>query len=116
MTICPAIPTNLLDIPAGPSGQERFEKILCRAGTKIERIISYGHRTPQDCPYLQQWDEWVTLLAGSAELQLEGMGLYRLRVGDHLLIPAGVAHWVTHCDDPTIWLAVHVGKKADTTP
>ncbi|MCB9552290.1 MAG: cupin domain-containing protein [Myxococcales bacterium] len=31
-----------------------------------------------------------------------------LEVGDHLFLPAGVAHWVERTEAGTVWLAVHV--------
>ncbi|CAM5607620.1 cupin domain-containing protein [Sphingobium scionense] len=103
--------TNLLNIPDTSTDDERFEELLQRPGVRIERIISHGHITPAEHPYFQAWDEWVLLLSGSAELELDGMGHHHLQAGDHLLIPAGVAHRVTYSDDPTIWLAVHIGDK-----
>lgn len=110
MTIPISRVSNLLDIPDISTRDERFEDVLRLPDVRIERIISHGHTTPADQPYLQSWDEWVMLLAGTAELELDGIGHYSLCSGDHLLIPAGVAHRVTHSDRPTIWLAVHIGE------
>ncbi|WP_340266031.1 cupin domain-containing protein [Sphingobium mellinum] len=101
---------NLLRLPERQDGEERFEDLLRRPGVRIERIVSRGHVTPVDQPYIQDWDEWVLVVAGAAELLLEGVGMHRLERGDHLLIPAGVPHRVTHTDDPTVWLAVHIGE------
>ena len=106
---------NLLDIPDAPTRDERFEDVLRHPGVRIERIISHGHTTPADQPYLQSWDEWVMLLAGTAELELDGISHYSLRPGDHLLIPAGIAHRVTHSDQPTIWLAIHIGENGQAS-
>ena len=105
----PASTGNLLQLPDGRQESERFDDVLRRPGVRVERIISHGHRTPADAPYVQDWDEWVLILEGAAELYLEGMGQWTLARGDHLLIPAGVPHLVTHTADPTIWLAIHVG-------
>lgn len=103
--------SNLLHLPCGArEEEERFEDIVRRPGVRIERILSRGHTTPPDRPYVQSWDEWVLILSGSAELFLEGLGSRRLAAGEHLLIPAGVPHLVTCTDDPTIWLAVHIGE------
>jgi cupin 2 domain-containing protein len=45
-----------------------------------------------------------------AGLRLEGEGERNLRPGDHVLIPALRAHWVTYtANEPTIWLAIHFG-------
>jgi cupin 2 domain-containing protein len=101
---------NLLHIIPSDSGNEVFEDILSRPGLRVERIVSRGHTTPPDQPYVQGWDEWVLVLEGSARLRLEGQGEIALEAGDHLLIPAGTPHWVTHTADPTIWLALHIGE------
>jgi len=102
---------NLLQIEmADTAGPERFEDILHRPGVRIERIVSCGHVTPPETPYVQGWDEWVLILTGAARLLLDGRGEVALNAGDHLLIPAGTPHRVTHTADPTIWLAVHLGE------
>lgn len=89
---------------------ERFEDLLCRPGVRIERILSAGHITPPDQPYVQGWDEWVIVLEGAARLSLAGEREITLAAGEHLLIPAGVPHLVTYTADPTVWLAVHIGE------
>ena len=104
---------NLLRLPEQREEAERFEDLLRRPGVRIERIVSRGHVTPPDQPYLQDWDEWVLVVEGAAELLLEGIGTRRLERGGHLLIPAGVPHRVMHTDDPTVWLAVHIGEPQD---
>lgn len=103
-------PPNLLRSERQCRGRELLETVLRRPGVKIERIISQGHTTPVAEPYVQDWDEWVLVLTGSARLKLVGLGERSLTAGDHLLIPAGVAHRVTYTEDPTIWLVVHLGK------
>jgi cupin 2 domain-containing protein len=100
---------NLLDyVPACADG-EIFTDVLLRNGARIERIVSTGQSTPADKPQRQGHDEWVLLLAGSAGLRIEGEGDRNLRPGDHVLIKAHRAHWVTWTarDEPTVWLAVH---------
>lgn len=101
--------TNLLTDLPDAAGGEAFAEILTRPGVRIERIVSGGQATPEDSPWCQAWDEWVLLLAGSAAIRLDGRGEVALSPGDHLLIPAGVRHWVTRTDAsaPTVWLAIH---------
>jgi cupin 2 domain-containing protein len=96
------------DIPTRTDG-EIFTEVLSREDVRIERIVSTGQSTPADQPHRQGHDEWVLLLAGSAGLRIEGEGVRNLRPGDHVLIVAHRAHWVTYTakDEPTIWLAVH---------
>jgi cupin 2 domain-containing protein len=101
--------TNLFDdIPTHADG-EIFTEILLRKNVRIERIVSTGQSAPANKPHRQGHDEWVLLLAGSAGLRIEGEAERHLRPGDHLLIVAHRAHWVTYTaeDEPTIWLAIH---------
>ncbi|GLV30532.1 cupin [Sphingobium sp. TomTYG75] len=105
---------NLLEVSRGREEHELFEDLLRRPGVRIERIISQGQTTPPDRPYVQEWDEWVLILAGSAEVTLEGFGQRSLIPGDHLFIPAGVPHLVIYTANPTIWLAIHVGQPRPT--
>jgi cupin 2 domain-containing protein len=102
--------TNLFDDLPVAAGGEVSTELLARDGVRIERIVSTGQSTPPDKPYRQSHDEWVLLLAGSAGLCIEGEVERNLRPGDHVLIAAGRAHWVTWTskNEPTIWLAIHV--------
>jgi cupin 2 domain-containing protein len=97
------------DVPARADG-EIFTEVLSREDVRIERIVSTGQSTPANQPLRQGHDEWVLLLAGSAGLCIEGHGERNLRRGDHVLIAAQRAHWVTWTtkDEPTIWLAIHL--------
>lgn len=104
------MPSNLLHIDTPGSDSELFEDLLRRPGVRIERIVSRGHTTPPEQPYVQSWDEWVLVLQGSARLLLDGSGEYAMKAGDCILIPAGTSHWVTYTADPTIWLAIHIGE------
>ena len=106
----PAPPHNLLLAERACGEHELFEEVLRRPGVRIERIVSRGHTTPAAEPCLQDWDEWVLVLTGSARLKLGGARERSLAAGEHLLIPAGVPHLVTYTANPTIWLAIHIGK------
>ncbi|MBO9714470.1 cupin domain-containing protein [Sphingomonas sp.] len=102
---------NLLaDLPDARAG-EAFTELLARPGVRIERIVSMGQATPEAEPMVQGWDEWVLLLAGEAGLRIEDGPELRLAPGDHLLVPAGARHWVTHTASPTVWLALHFGAQ-----
>jgi cupin 2 domain-containing protein len=91
---------------------EEFQTLLRRPGVHIERIVSSPR--PEPVLYEQAWDEWVLLLAGEANLELDGDAV-RLRAGDHLLIPAGLPHRVlATSDEPRcLWLAVHLHGGSD---
>ena len=104
-------PTNLFaDLPE-QSSQELFYTLLDNPHCRIERIVSYGQSSPEEFWYDQDWDEWVLLLQGSAELDVDGQRV-KLVPGDHLQIKAGQKHRVTHTDQnqPTVWLAIHFNE------
>lgn len=96
-------------IPAFPP-QEILEELVCAGGTKIERIISRGHTTPEGTWYDQETSEWVMVVQGSARLRFEeDDAVLSMQAGDWITIPAHVKHRVewTDPDQETIWLAVH---------
>ena len=90
---------------------EAFSALLDRPEVRIERIVSHGQATPEDEPMVQAQDEWVVLLQGEAGIRIEDSVAVTLRPGDYLTIAGGQRHWVTFTakDEPTVWLAVHVG-------
>lgn len=75
---------------------------------RVERIVSQGHRSPDDFWYDQAEDEFVLLVTGSARLHIEGQDALQLGPGAWVFIPAHVRHRVEWTDPalPTIWLAV----------
>mgnify|MGYP003869853981 CR=1 FL=1 len=83
--------------------------ILCQhKACKIERIVSAGHVTPIDEPYIQETHEWVILLKGHAEIDTRTQK-HHLSEGDYLFIPAKTEHRVvfTSKDPVCVWLAIH---------
>ena len=60
---------------------------------------------PED--YLQDQDEWITLLAGAAVLDV-GDARVELAAGDWVLLPAKVPHRLVSVEPGSHWLAVHV--------
>jgi cupin 2 domain-containing protein len=90
--------------------EERFDTLAGSDAVRIERIVSQGQATPEGEWYDQERDEWVLLLAGSADLLFEGEATLRhLAAGDYLLIPAHCRHRVAWTDPErqTVWLGVH---------
>ena len=71
----------------------------------VEQILSGLHVEPED--YLQDHDEWVTLLAGAAVLEVGGEPV-ELTAGDWVLLPGGVPHRLVSVEPGSNWLAVHV--------
>jgi len=72
----------------------------------VEQILSAGDDDP-DRLFVQAQDEWVAVLAGAAELEVNGQ-ILTLAAGDWVFLPATVAHRVRHADAGTSWLAVHL--------
>lgn len=97
-------PNLFADAVAPPEG-ERFDTLLSHKNLRIERIVSSAAITPRE--YVQPQDEWVVLIQGEAELQVAGKPV-SLKPGDHLFLPAGVAHTVERTSEGTLWLAVHL--------
>lgn len=99
---------NIFDDIPESEPEELVTALLSRPGARIERIVSTG----QSSDWMNQpWDEWVLLVTGSAGLLIEDELELVLSSGDHLLIAANTRHRVawTDPDQPTVWLAVHLG-------
>ena len=100
---------NLFAAIPAPEGEELVEGLLAGDGFRVERIVSQGHRSPEGFWYDQAEDEWVALLSGTAELEMDGEERPRPLVpGDWLLIPAHCRHRVvsTSAQEPAVWLAI----------
>jgi cupin 2 domain-containing protein len=79
------------NLPSAADAADRPEAVdvLARGpSTRVERIVSNGHASPPGFWYDQTENEYVVLLAGRAELEVEGIGNVTLEPGDRLDIPA----------------------------
>ena len=96
---------NLFTLP--PAQPEELTEPLAEGSARIERIVSWGQRSPDGFWYDQTEDEWVSVLAGHARLRFSDREL-TLSAGDSLLIPAHRRHRVeeTSADPPCVWLCV----------
>ena len=109
--------TNIYYNIPKPGGTEIFDELLSTGNMRIERIISHGEKTPDGEWYDQDWDEWVILLEGGAELRIEGQANHiKMNKGDYILLPAHCRHRVEWTDPEidSIWLAVHFTRKQDS--
>jgi cupin 2 domain-containing protein len=91
---------------------ELFTTLLDAANVRIERIVSYGHASPESFWYDQVQNEWVVVLKGAARLRFEDRTI-GMKPGDFIDIPAHKKHrmeW-TAPDEPTVWLTVHYGER-----
>ncbi len=99
-----------------PQNEEFTEVLALGGGSRVERIVSEGHTSPQGFWYDQDEWEWVSVLQGSAELEFEGRGRVALSAGEWVLIPAHERHRVarTSTDPQCVWLAVF-GKNEEVS-
>ena len=97
---------NLFDgLPATAPAQEDVVPLFGVPGGRVERIVSFGHRSDW---YDQDQDEWVAVLAGEGVLEFGDGSTRTLRAGDFITIPRHLRHRVaaTAQGEPTVWLAV----------
>ncbi len=89
---------------------ELFETIVSTFVLRIERIVSRGHRSPDDFWYDQEENEWVIVVKGSAILRFEDRSeSITMNPGNFIEIKKHRRHRVewTDPDQETVWLAVH---------
>jgi len=89
--------------------KELVNPLLEMPGFRIERIVSYGHSSPEGFWYDQDTDEWVVIISGAARLQFHGEEPIEMKAGSFINIAAHQKHRIVWTDpnQPTIWLAVH---------
>ncbi len=99
---------NLFDGIPERAPEELFTELLRAEGVRIERIVSFGQRSPEGFWYEPRGGEWVLLLEGSATIGFADGASVALLPGDHLNLPAGTRHRVVKTDENvrTVWLAV----------
>lgn len=91
-----------------PGSNECFTPLLTgEHGLRVERIVSWGHVTPEDTWYDQDTDEWVLLVAGQARLAFADGREVSLAAGEELFLPRGLRHRVVYTSTPCLWLAIH---------
>jgi mannose-6-phosphate isomerase-like protein (cupin superfamily) len=105
-------PGNLYASSDPPATGERFEVLLRHRNLVVERIASSARTTPS--LMIQEQDEWVLLLRGSAVLEVQGM-VQRISAGDYLFLPAGTPHIIQQVSEGALWLAVHLHPAASRT-
>lgn len=103
--------TNLLKSTSAKSDTEVVDNLVVGRGVRVERIISFGHASPEGFWYDQDMAEWVMVLSGRARLSIAGSeDDQELGPGDAVFLPAHCRHRVSWTDPscPTVWLAVFV--------
>jgi cupin 2 domain-containing protein len=87
-----------------PGAGEAFVALARLGPVVVEEIASSS--SPDTRLQVQDHDEWVALLAGGAELDVDGARV-TLMPGDWMVLPAGTPHRVLRTDAGSRWLAVH---------
>lgn len=89
--------------------EEIFEELFEKDGVKIKRITSPKNFKSE--VFVQDANEWVMVLQGSAELKMENKEIY-LKAGEHVFIPSKTSHQIlkTSGDIETVWLAVYLSE------
>jgi cupin 2 domain-containing protein len=85
---------------------EHIEGLARVGNVVIEQILDGVTDAPVD--YDQDHDEWVVLLEGAAELEVNG-GTLLLEQGDWVLLPQQTPHRLIRTTKGTSWLAIRVG-------
>ncbi|MCI4406948.1 MAG: cupin domain-containing protein [Sulfuricurvum sp.] len=98
------IQLNNLSIAPYPNEEaETFTTLFENTSLKIEAIRSWL-KNPGEL-YNQDRDEWVLLVEGEAELEIEDQ-ILKLCKGDYLLIPKYTSHRVRSTAKDTLWLGI----------
>lgn len=110
----PATPSgHLLDAAAAPTTGETEVELARMGATLVQQIVSGQVDTP--AWYLQDVDEWVVVLEGSATLEVAGR-TFALTGGDWVLLPAGEPHVLAEVAPGTRWLCVFADRRAGDAP
>ena len=105
-----ALRMDLLDVSGSAlQGDEGHDDLALIGGSRIERIVSRGHRSPPGFWYDQDHDEWCMVLQGEGVLGFADGTEKRLGPGHAFMLPAHVKHRVvsSSTEPPCIWIAVH---------
>ncbi|MBN1301468.1 MAG: cupin domain-containing protein [Melioribacteraceae bacterium] len=100
---------NIYSEPHDLAAGEVIENLLIQDEFKVERIISEGHKSPENFWYDQEENEFVLLLKGKAVLGFDNNEYIELLPGDYIIIPKHCKHRVDSTDNTckTFWLTVY---------
>jgi cupin 2 domain-containing protein len=73
---------------------ELVETLVDAKAVRVEKIVSYGHSSPEGFWYDQEQHEWVIVLSGAARLRFEDDEVMEMGLGDCMNIPAHKRHRV----------------------
>jgi cupin 2 domain-containing protein len=96
-------PNNLYNQISPDENTEVFTTLFQNDSIKIESIRSWL-KTPGEI-YNQEQDEWVILLEGEAELEIDNQ-IIILKKGDNFLVPKHTIHRVLSTTKNALWIGV----------
>jgi cupin 2 domain-containing protein len=99
---------RLLDGSDAPASGELVAQLVQVGGVVVEQILS--GELDDAVQYDQDHDEWVVLLAGTAELDVHGDRL-SLEPGDWLLLPRRTPHRLVRTTRGANWIAVRLPRQ-----
>lgn len=102
------LPKNIFEQIDINLNEEIIENIVNSDNIRIERIISFDHKSPNGFWYDQDENEFVIVLEGEATLEFDKNTLVSLKKGDYIIIEKHKKHRVvgTAKNMLTIWLAI----------
>ncbi len=90
--------------PGAPELAETFLQGACPV--RVERIVSFGHATPEGEWYDQDEDEWCLVLEGWGRIAFGDGREITLGRGRSCLLPRHLRHRVAAASSPCVWLCV----------
>jgi len=94
---------NIYDVAKPENDCETFLTLHQTTSLKIEAIRS--RLTRPGMHYNQEEDEWVMLIDGTAQLEINGE-LRHLQKGDFLFIPHHTPHRVLSTSNDALWIGI----------
>ncbi|MBQ1330171.1 MAG: cupin domain-containing protein [Desulfovibrio sp.] len=86
---------------------EQVQTLLEGGGpVRVERIVSFGHVTPEGQWYDQNEDEWCLVLEGEGRIAFEDGRDIRLGRGASCFLPRHLRHRVAATSSPCVWLCL----------
>lgn len=98
---------NLFNINDLNNSEEQSEYIIHNENFALERIVSFGHPSPDGYWYDQPHTEWVALLKGEATIEYQDESIKTMMAGEHVIIPEGLRHRVKSVSEDAVWIAIH---------
>lgn len=120
MITVPSAAENIFQPLPSAASEEVFSNLLEHPNVRIERIVTQGQCNPDGDFYDQAHAEWVLLLQGSAQLDMDAgdssssdvMQRLDLKIGSFVYIPPHCRHRVHSSSqhETTVWLAIHINE------